>query len=241
MLRVHSVESFWTHDWPGIRFVVFLQWCVFKCIYCENADTISTEWWKEMDVEELVDQIKKNIPYFGKEWWCTVSWWEPTYQAAWLIPLFKRLHEEWINTCLDTNGRIRNDDVKELVEHTDIFLLDIKHINPEWHKKITWQDNAPVLRFLDYLESRWKRVWIRHVLVPWYSDQMEYIEEMGQKLQKYKCIERMEILPYHRLWEYKWKALWWKYTLEWIEPPTSETIEKAKKILGKYFDKVTVR
>jgi pyruvate formate lyase activating enzyme len=97
------------------------------------------------------------------------------------------------------------------------------------------------LRFLDYLESKWKRVRLRHVLVPWYSDQMEYIEEMGQKLQWYKCVERMEILPYHRLGEYKWKALWRKYPLEWIEPPKSEIIDQAKKILEKYFDKVTVR
>jgi pyruvate formate lyase activating enzyme len=241
MLKVHSVESFGTQDGPGIRFVVFLQWCVFKCIYCENADTIPAEWGNEMEVEELVEMIKNDRPYFGEEWWCTVSGWEPTFQASWLIPLFQRLHEEWITTCLDTNWRIWNDDVKELVEYTDIFLLDIKHINSEWHKKITGQDNAPVLRFLDYLESKWKRVRLRHVLVPWYSDQMEYIEEMGQKLHWYKCVERMEILPYHRLGEYKWKALWWKYPLEWVEPPKSEIIEKAKKILEKYFDKVTVR
>jgi pyruvate formate lyase activating enzyme len=94
---------------------------------------------------------------------------------------------------------------------------------------------------LDYLESKEKRVWIRHVLVPWYSDQAEYLNEMGKYLQKYNCIERMEILPYHRLGEYKWKALWWKYPLEWVEPPASETIEKAKKILEKYFGKVMVR
>jgi len=95
MLRVHSVESFWTQDWPWIRFVIFLQWCVFKCIYCENADTIPAEWGKEMEVEKLVEMIKNDRPYFGEDWWCTVSGWEPTFQAAWLIPLFKRLHEEW--------------------------------------------------------------------------------------------------------------------------------------------------
>ena len=137
---------------------------------------------------------------------------------------------------IDGEKTISRTQEMELVEHTDIFLLDIKHINPEWHKKITGQDNAPVLRFLDYLESKWKRVRLRHVLVPWYSDQMEYIEEMGKKLHWYKCVERMEILPYHRLGEYKRKALWWKYPLEWVEPPKSEVIDKAKKILEKYYN-----
>ncbi len=241
MLKVHSVESFWTHDWPWIRFVVFLQWCVFKCIYCENADTIPMEWGKEMSTDELFERVKKTVPYFGETWWCTISGWEPTLQAKELIPLFKKLHEEGINTCLDTNGWIWNDDVKELVEHTDIFLLDIKHIDPEWHKKITWQDNAPVLRFLDYLESKGKRVWLRHVLVPGYSDQMKYFEEMGKRFGNYKCVERMEILPYHRLGEYKWKALGWKYPLDGVLPPSNEVVDQAKKILEKYFDKVMVR
>lgn len=241
MLRVHSVESFWTQDWPWIRFVVFLQWCIFRCIYCENADTISAIWWKEMEVEELVQQIKKNIPYFWTTWWCTVSWWEPLLQAKWLIPLFERLHDEGINTCLDTNGFPRDDDVKKLVDFTDYFMLDIKHINPEWHKKITWQDNAPVLRFLDFLESKNKKVRLRHVLVPWYSDQMEYIEEIWKRFWNYRCVERIEILPYHRLGEYKWKALWWTYPLDWVLPPSNEIVDQAKKILEKYFKKVMVR
>lgn len=241
MLRVHSVDSFGTQDWPGIRFVIFLQWCIFRCIYCENADTISPEWWKEMSVDELVSQVKKTSPYFGVKWWCTVSWWEPTFQAKWLIPLFQALHAEWINTCLDTNGGVRNDDVKELIEYTDHFLLDIKHINPVRHKKITWQDNQNVLNFLDYLESKWKTTWLRYVLVPGYSDQMEYIEEIWKRFGNYKCVERIEILPYHRLGEYKWKALWWTYPLDWVLPPAKEVTDEAKKILEKYFKKVMVR
>lgn len=194
-----------------------------------------------MEVEELVQQIKKNIPYFWTTWWCTVSWWEPLLQAKWLISLFERLHDEGINTCLDTNGFPRDDDVKKLVDFTDYFMLDIKHINPEWHKKITWQDNAPVLRFLDFLESKNKKVRLRHVLVPWYSDQMEYIEEIWKRFWNYRCVERIEILPYHRLGEYKWKALWWTYPLDWVLPPSNEVVDQAKKILEKYFKKVMVR
>jgi len=127
------------------------------------------------------------------------------------------------------------------LELTDLVLLDIKHIDPIWHKKITWQENDSVLRFLEYLESQNKRTWIRYVLVPWYSDQEEYIAMIWQKYWQYKCIERLEILPYHRLWEYKWKELWWKYELENIVPPTPKQVDDVKSIFEKYFKKVVIR
>ena len=241
MLKVHSIESFWTQEWPWIRFVVFLQWCFFKCIYCHNPDTIPLEWGKEIQDEEIIEMVKQVVPYFGKKWWFTVSGWEPLVQAKWLISLFEKLKNEWINTALDTNGYIRNEDVKKLLELTDVILLDIKHINNEWHKKITWKDNNNVLEFLDYLENNNKKIWIRYVLVPWYSDQPQYIEEIWEKYGKYKCIERLEILPYHTLGEYKWKEMWWKYELEWTPPPTNLEVEKAETLFKKYFKEVFVR
>ncbi len=241
MLKVHSIESFGTQEWPWIRFVMFLQWCFFKCIYCHNPDTIPLEWGDEMQDEEIIEMVKQVVPYFGKKWWFTVSGWEPLVQAKWLVSLFKKLKNEWINTALDTNGYIRNDDVKELLELTDIILLDIKHINNEWHKKITWKENNTILEFLDYLENNNKKTWIRYVLVPWYSDQTEYIEEIWKKYGKYKCIERLEILPYHTLGEYKWKEMWWKYELEWTPPPTNLEVEKAENLFKKYFKEVFVR
>lgn len=241
MLKVHSIESFGTHEWPGIRFVIFLQWCVFKCLYCHNPDTIPLSGGQEISDEKLVSMIKETVPYFGKKWGCTVSWGEPLVQAKDLISLFTKLKAENINTALDTNGWIWNEDVKKLLDLTDTVLLDVKHINNDWHKKITWVENTNVLNFLDYLEENNKHTWIRYVLVPWYSDQENFIEELGQKYGKYKCIERLEILPYHTIGKYKWDEMGWKYGLEWVLPPSREDVEKAKKLFEKYFDKVYIR
>ncbi len=241
MLNVHSIESFGTHEGPGIRFVVFLQWCLFKCIYCHNPDTIQLEWWEQMNDNKILDMVKQTRPYFGKKWWFTVSWWEPLLQAGWLVPLFKKLRHENIHIAVDTNGYIWNTDVEKLVDLTDLFLVDIKHIDPKWHKIITGKENKPVARFLQYLEQKNKPVWIRYVLVPWYSDQENYIKDIGKKYWSYRCIERLEILPYHTLWEYKWKELWWKYELEWVKPPSSHKINEVKLLFEKYFKKVLVR
>lgn len=241
MLKVHSLESFWTHEWPWIRFVVFLQWCMFKCIYCHNPDTINLKWGTEMDSEELIEKILNVRPYFGKKGWVTISWWEPMLQAKWIVDLFKKLQKKWIHTTIDTNWFPQNDDVKALVEVTDLFLVDMKHINDSWHKKITTQSNHHTLNFIEYLEENNKDMRIRYVLVPWYTDQIEYLHEFGEKLKKYKKINRVEILPYHTLWEYKWKELWWKYKLEWVHPPSSNDVDDSKKILEQYFEKVFIR
>ena len=241
MIKLHSIETFWAHEWPGIRTVFFLQWCKFKCLYCHNPDTISAKWWKEVNNEYLLEIVEKNKIYFGKKWWVTISGWEPLLQAKKLISLFKELKNRWFNTTIDTNWAIFNDDVKELLKYTDLVLLDIKHLDDEKHKLLTNQSNKNTLNFLDYLENNNKKFWIRHVLVPTYTDDEEHIKSLWKYLERYKNLERLEILPYHTMWVYKWKELWMKYGLENIEQPTKENIEKTKNILQKYIKNVFVR
>lgn len=241
MLNLHSIETFWAHEWPGIRTVFFLQWCKFKCLYCHNPDTISSKWWKDITKEEILGIIERNKIYFGKKWWVTFSGWEPLLQAKELIEIFKELKILWYNTCIDTNGYTFNDEVVELLKYTDLLLLDIKHLNDEKHKILTGVSNKNTLKFLDYLEKNNKKFWIRHVLVPNYTDDEAHIESLWKYLEKYKTLERLEILPYHTMWVYKWKELWMKYWLEGIKSPSRENIEKTVSILKKYIENVYVR
>lgn len=241
MLKVHSIESFGTHEWPGIRFVLFLQWCFFRCLYCHNPDTIPQIGWKETNTNDIVKQVLQVKPYFGKKWWFTVSWGEPLIQAKELLPLFQQLKKEWIHIAVDTNGFWWNDDVKNLIPLVDLFLVDIKHIDDEQHKKLTWKTNKNTLEFIDYLESQKKAMRIRYVLVSGWTDQLEDIKKIGEKFGSYNSIERFEILPYHQLGVYKWKELWWKYWLEGVPATTIQQAEEIKKYLEKYFKKVVIR
>lgn len=241
MLKLHSIETFWTNEWPWIRTIIFLQWCKLKCLYCHNPDTISAKWWKETTNEEILKIVEKDKIYFGKKWWITVSWWEPLLQAKDLIPLFKELKHRWFNTTIDTNGFILNDDVKELLNYTDLVLLDIKHMDSDKHKILTWVDNENIFKFADYLKNINKNFWVRHVLVPSYTNDEKHINSLWKYLQNFNSLERLEILPYHTLWKYKWKELWMKYGLEWIKPPTKENIEQTKQILQKYIKNIFVR
>ncbi|MCF7835145.1 pyruvate formate lyase-activating protein [Candidatus Gracilibacteria bacterium] len=241
MLRVHSTETFGTQDGPGIRFLLFLQGCNFKCVYCQNRDTREFGGGKEMSDEDLIEMIHREEVYFGDRGGVTVSGGEPLMQAKGLISFFTKLKKIGIHTALDTNASILNDDVKKLLEVTDLVLPDIKHMDNEWHKKVTGENNKSVFEFLDYLEKIKKQFWVRYVLVPGYTDQKESIENMGKYLSKFKFLQRIEILPFHNLGEYKWKEMGENYFLKGIHSPKKEELEEVKNILDKHLKNVYIR
>lgn len=241
MIKVHSIETFWTQEWPWIRLVIFMQGCMMKCLYCHNPDTIKLNWWKEMSKEDIIELAEKSKVYFGKKWWLTFSGWECLLQAKELIPIFKKLKELNYNLVVDTNWYIFNQDVEELLKYSDLVLLDIKHFYDEEHKKLTWVSNENTLYFAKYLEKINKHFWVRHVLVPWFTDNEKHLNDLWKFVSQFKNMEKFEFLPYHTLWVYKWKELWFKYELDNVIPPSMEDCQIAKEILEKYVEKVFIR
>lgn len=239
-LKVHSFETLGTFDGPGVRMVVFLQGCDFKCLYCANPDTISVKEGQLKSIEEVVQMAKSEKPFFGTKGGVTISGGEPLLQSKSLVPLFKRLHQEGINTCVDTNGNSLNKHVEELMQHTDIVLLDIKHIQSAQHKKITGKDNAKTLAFANYLNSIQKPVWMRYVLVPGLSDNPDHLHQLGQYFADHSNIEKLEIQPYHKLGVHKYEHLGWDYQLEEFVENSPEQLRAAKQILEQYFAQVVV-
>ncbi|WP_224484904.1 pyruvate formate-lyase-activating protein [Robertkochia aurantiaca] len=240
-LAVHSIESFGTHDGPGIRFVIFLQGCKLKCRYCHNPDTITTSGGTLYPIEELVSKAVKMKPYFGKLGGVTISGGEPLLQAKALLPLLKRLKEEGIHTNIDTNGRVLNHFSRELHQFADLVMLDIKHLTEEGFRDITGARNKDVtLSYAAERESLGKPLWLRYVLIPGITNQPEYLHRLGTHFKDYKHLERIELQPYHRLGVHKWKALGWKYTLEDARENTEEEIQSAAEILRRYFKEVRV-
>lgn len=239
-LRIHSIESFGTHDGPGIRMVVFTQGCQFRCLYCANPDTWDVKGGREVHIDEIVQRALHEKPFFGKRGGVTISGGEPTLHRTVLLPLFQKLHALGINTALDSNGRLLNDEVKALLAETDYLLLDVKHINDDWHHKLTGVSNGSVLEVAAYRESTGKEMWIRYVLVPGWSNQPEYLHALGQHFKDYNTIKKIEIQPYHRLGVHKWEALGWAYKLDGVEPPTGAELDEAVGIFKQYFEEVVV-
>lgn len=235
---IHSIESFGSVDGPGIRYVIFLNGCHLRCAYCHNPDT-----WKEgvgeiVSSDTLLDRAVRYKAYWGKEGGITVSGGEALLQMEFVTELFTKAKEKKINTCLDTSaGPFRNtkdyiEKFDKLMDVTDLVLLDIKHIDPTLHKKLTGFTNTNILDCARYLSKIKKRVWIRHVLVPTITDDDYYLKKLKSFINTLDNVERVEVLPYHTLGVYKWKELGLKYRLTGINPPTAERIKNAQKILG---------
>jgi pyruvate formate lyase activating enzyme len=240
-LRIHSLETFGTHDGPGVRMVIFVQGCQFRCLYCQNVDTLDVHGGTMVSIDELVTRAINQKNYFGHKGGVTVSGGEPLLQRSKLITFFKKLHNNGINTCLDSNGRLLDDDVKELLHHTDLILLDVKHIDDDWHHKLTGVSNKPTLKLAEYCESVHQKMWLRYVLVPGWNDQPEFVEKWARQFTGYKSVDRVEILPYHQLGMHKWRMMGLPYQLADVTPPSAEIKERALNTFQKYFADVRLK
>ena len=237
MAKIHSIETFGAVDGPGIRFVIFMQGCPMRCLYCHNPDTWDCSGGKEMAIDELMSEIRKYKHYFGEEGGVTVTGGEPMVQIDFVIELFKVLKNEGIHTCLDTSGVLfrRNGEIfnkiEELVKFTDLVLLDIKHIDTNWHKKLTMHENNNILDFARYLDEKNVPIWIRHVLVPTITTDETFLMELRKFIDGLKNVDKIEVLPYHTMGVAKYEKLGIDYPLKDISVPTKEQVEKANKIL----------
>lgn len=233
--HIHSVESMGTVDGPGLRYILFTQGCLLRCLYCHNPDTWKiNEPSREVTVDEMVNEILPYKPYFeASGGGVTVSGGEPLLQMPFLEQLFKELKANGVHTCIDTSAGCVNDTpafnrhFDELQKHTDLILLDIKHIDNDKHIKLTGKPNTHILKFARKLSDMKQPVWIRHVLVPGISDDKEDLIKLGEFINSLDNVEKFEILPYHQLGVHKWKNLGIPYQLENVEPPDDEAVKEA--------------
>ena len=231
--KVHSIESFGTVDGPGIRFVLFLQGCHLECKYCHNRDTWDINGGTYSSLDDIFKKIKKYKNYIMPNGGVTVTGGEPLLQVKFLIELFKKLKEENIHTCIDTSGIVSiNENIKEVLKYTDLVLLDIKHIDPIKCKELVGKSNKLELEFAKYLSDNNIPMWIRQVLIPGYTDDENDLKKLKSFIDSLKTVEKVEVLPYHKMGEYKWKSLGLEYPLKNVREPNESEIKKAKKILG---------
>lgn len=230
---IHSFETFGTKDGPGIRFVMFMQGCPLRCLYCHNPDTWKKDGAKYMLTPQEVFQELDKVKNFVRGG-ITISGGEPMLQPEFILELFKLCNQNNIHTAIDTSGILLNEKVKEVLEYTDLILLDIKHINPEKYQNLTSAPLEPTLKFMEYLADNNKPTWLRYVLLPHYTDDEKDLHEWAKYASQFKNVERVDILPFHQMAVQKWQNLGLEYQLKDIEPPTQTQKEKAETIFKSY-------
>ena len=229
--RVHSFESFSTVDGPGVRFVIFLQGCPLRCKYCHNRDTREVNIGEVYTVDEIVEKVLNYKEYIFENGGVTISGGEPLIQLDFVIEIFKRLKEHNIHTALDTSGFIDTDKLKDLLEYTDLVLLDLKQMDNDSHKDLIGVSNEKILKFANFLSDKNVPMWIRHVLVPGHTDNEEHLIKLKDFIQTLNSVEKVEVLGYHTMGKDKWELLGEKYPLEGVPEASEQDIKRAEDIL----------
>ncbi len=225
---LHSFTTGSTVDGPGVRVVAWLTGCQFRCVYCHNPDT-----WNMMNgVPVSLERAKAQLAKYRHglkimKGGLTVSGGEPLMQHRFVIKLLKAAKAMDIHTALDTNGYLGNRLTDEDLETIDLVLLDIKSWDRQRHHELTGMEVEPVLDFARRLASRKRAVWLRYVLVPGWTDDLEDIARLAGFTAGLGNVERVDVLPFHQMGAFKWKQLSIEYRLQDVEPPSKESIERA--------------
>lgn len=226
---IDSIETFGLVDGPGIRTVIFFNKCLLRCKYCHNPEM----WTKKENnytAEEIAQKIIRCKPYFRNKGGVTFSGGEPLLNSSFIIEVAKILKPENIHIAIDTAG-YGNDDYDELLDYIDLVILDIKHTTKEGLKSLTGGDIEKVERFIDALNKKQKKVWIRQVIIPGVTDNTEYITSLAGYLQKINNIEKIEFLPYHHLGKEKYETL--KIPYPYKDKPEMDK-EKCQKLYEEF-------
>ncbi|GGP18694.1 pyruvate formate-lyase-activating protein [Silvimonas iriomotensis] len=226
---VHSIETGAAVDGPGMRFALFVSGCQFRCLYCHNPDTWKLHNGKFYTVDEIIAEIRKYASFLRVAGGLTISGGEPMMQAHFTGEIFRRAkHELGLHTAIDTQGYLSGNLPDEWFEPIDLVLLDIKEFNSERHERLTGKPNEPTLLFAKRLAAMKKPVWLRYVLLPGFSDFEEDVEGLARFVAGLGNVERVEVLPFHKLGESKWQELGLAYELTDVRPPSPELVHRVR-------------
>ncbi len=230
--KIHSRLSAGTVDGPGIRYVVFFQGCPLRCRFCHNPDTWGNKGATDTSVAELAADIVKYKAFFrASGGGVTLTGGEPLLQKDFVLELFRALKKHQLHLNIDTSGYITADEqLDEILELTDMVMLDIKHIDDAEHQKLCSVHNEKIKNFLRILNEKQVRTWVRYVLLAGINDELSYVQRYIDFIKQHDCVELVEILPYHEMGVNKWEQLGLTYTLSKDNIPSAESIRQINEM-----------
>lgn len=227
---LHSFETGGTVDGPGIRFVMFLTGCQLRCLYCHNPDTWRARNGRRVEIADVMQEIDKYARFLKRYGGgVTISGGEPLVQHRFVKRIFAECHDRGIHTALDTNGYLGDHLEDADLENIDLVLLDLKAFDDALHRRVTGVSNEPILEFARRLAELERPVWVRFVLVPGLNDDAGDVGRLAEFTGRLGNVERVEVLPFHKMGEYKWRELGLEYELADTMPPTPDLLARTQK------------
>ncbi|WP_439944071.1 pyruvate formate-lyase-activating protein [Streptomyces sp. BBFR115] len=227
--RVHSWDLSTGVDGPGTRFVLFVSGCPLRCLYCANPDTWRLRDGRRTSVDEVMTEIGKYRAFVtGAGGGVTVTGGEPLLQPAFTGALLRRCKEAGLHTALDTTGFLGERASDKLLADTDLVLLDIKAFDVTAYRRLTGGRLAPTLSFATRLDRLGVPVHLRYVLVPGWTDDPVAVDGLGAFLAGLGNVDRVDVLPFHKLGAHKYDALGIDFPLRDTPTPTPELRERVR-------------
>lgn len=228
---IHSLQSMGTLDGPGVRFVVFMQGCNLRCGCCHNPDTWDIKQGKEVAIEEILSKVLRYKEYYKDEGGITISGGEPLLQAEFVHALFRKCHEQGVNTCLDTSGSLWNKSIEALLEETDRVLLDMKYTSDDLYQRYVGCSMDAPLHFLRYLNEKNIPVTLRQVIIPTLNDTEDNIRKLKAIAKDYSCVDKVELLPFKKVCQVKYDDMGLRFPFQDIPAATQKDVLALEQFL----------
>lgn len=249
---IFDIKKFAIHDGPGIRTAVYLKGCPLRCWWCHNPEShkvlpekyegynpvrgysksisaCEEEIGKLVTVDEITNEVEKDrVFYDNSGGGVTFSGGEPLMQTNFLKSLLIASKENSISTAVDTSGYSSIENIMEILPFTDLFLYDIKLLDEELHRKYTGVSNKLILENLKMLIKLNKNIIIRIPIVPEITDTRENIDAILNFFKLNPGIVEINLLPYHKAGEGKYKRFAVENKLPGLTSPGSEHLNRIK-------------
>ncbi|GAA1697139.1 pyruvate formate-lyase-activating protein [Nonomuraea maheshkhaliensis] len=215
-------------DGPGTRFVLFTAGCPLRCQYCQNPETWRMRDGRQVSTDEIMAEIGKYRRFISVAGGgVTVSGGEPLLQPRFTAEVLRRCHESGLHTALDTSGLLGVRATDSLLADTDLVLLDIKSYDPATYRRVTGGPVGPTLRFARRLAELGRPTWVRFVLVPGLTDAPENVDALARFVAGLGNVERVDVLPFHRMAIGKYERLGLRFPLAGTAPPGQELLDRV--------------
>jgi pyruvate formate lyase activating enzyme len=241
---VHSWELVTAVDGPGSRLTVFLSGCPLRCLYCHNPDTLAMRDGEPVTADEILARVRRYLPVFrATRGGLTLSGGEVLQQPAFAARILRGAKELGVHTAVDTSGFLGAAMTDDMLRDTDLVLLDVKSGDPDTYERVTGRPLQPTLDFGRRLaasglpggatEGRPVEVWVRFVLVPDLTDDVDNVEKVAEYVASLNelrpgTVTRVEVLPFHQMGKEKWTALGREYALADTRAPSPELVERVR-------------
>lgn len=242
--RIFDIQKFSVHDGPGIRTIVFLKGCAFRCRWCCNPESQEFQvqtlhrngkdeiMGRDVTVEEVMDEVLKDRQHFYRSGGgLTLSGGECLLQPDFASHLLLAAKLSGINTAIESTAFTKFEIIEEkILPHLDLFMMDIKHMSSAKHKLFTGKPNERVLENAKKIAESGQHLIIRVPVIPTFNATEQEIFEIAQFARSLKGVEELHLLPYHRLGIDKYTGLGRDYSLSEILPPSDEHMEQLRNV-----------